>query len=455
MTIGSSTIGVVRSTIAQMLGYSHDRRRNLYEQFGYRRELRYDDFEAMYYRNDIANRIVRAFPQATWRDAPVIRDEAGDDPSESRFVAAWEDLAEEMRVAHYLERADRMAGIGQFSVLVMGLADGKPPSEPVEGQSPLVYLAPYKEGNITINAWDLDETSPRFGLPLSYTVQRGSPIAGGATVTRSITVHWSRVIHVAEITQDDEVYGLPRLMPVFNRLMDLEKVMGSGAETFWLNARPGMAIKADKDADLSAEAIADMKEQAQDFEHQLRRILALQGVEVQTLQATVADPRPIIEMLIQVIAGAVGIPQRILVGTERGELASTQDENNWQARIAERRSNWASPMMLRPFISAMIATGNLPEPQGEWWIEWPEGSPSPQIEAEVARTRAQAIAAYANALGGEMIVPPEEFRPWLGLEPVSEFDPPAVDDLPEEDPDVEAQFNRSRGRDIPLRAVQR
>ena len=39
-------------------------------------------------------------------------------------------------------------------------------------------------------------------------------------------VHWTRVIHIAESTLENPIYGIPRLRPVYNRLMDIEKVTG-------------------------------------------------------------------------------------------------------------------------------------------------------------------------------------------------------------------------------------
>ena len=50
-------------------------------------------------------------------------------------------------------------------------------------------------------------------------------------------VHASRVIHVAEDILDDEVYGIPRLEPLYNYLDDLLKVVGGSAEMFWLDAK--------------------------------------------------------------------------------------------------------------------------------------------------------------------------------------------------------------------------
>ena len=446
---------------AKLLGMSHNGNRDLYESFGYPRDLTYDHFAALYYRGGIANRIVRAFPQATWRDAPVIRDEAGDsaqekdakgnkNPKYSPFVEAVEDLFEKKRILAYLERVDRMAGIGQYGVLVVGLGGGKLDAAITTAKQPLLYLAPYSEKAASIAEWEKNTSNERYGLPVMYQIQQPNPVAGGTSMGGSFRVHHSRCIHVAELVEENEVLGVPRLMAAFNDLMDLSKVTGAGAETFWLNARPGVNFSIDKDASISDDDKAAMKTQVEEFTNQLRRYMTTQGVTAQQLNAMVADPKPNVETLLQLIAGATGIPQRILVGSERGQLSSDQDENNWSERIDERRKNFAGPMMLRPFIDLMIATGNLPEPEGEYWVEWPaSGALSADKMADVAVKRAQAISTYANSPSSELVVPVQEFRKdILGLEPESEYDATEeLDPIDETDPNAIDQFGKTRGGD--------
>lgn len=445
----NSLSDTARGLFAAFLGYSHDGARNLYKQFGYKRILNPLDFYAMYRRNDIANRIVRGYPQATWRDTPVVRDDAADNSDTSAFVEAFENLNEAFRLQWYFERADRLSGLGRYSVLLMGFDGNEDMAYPLQGQHKLLYLSPYSEHNTIVNQWDLDTRSPRFGMPKLYTLQKGNPVTGGRTVsqTRSITVHWSRVIHLAETLDDDDVFGIPRLECVFNRLMDLEKVVGGGAETFWLNSRQGMMLTADKDANISPAGIADLKDQAESFEHQLRRTMAMQGVTAQVLNAAIADPSNHVSTLLDLIAGATGYPKRILIGSERGELSSSQDENNWSARIDERRIHFATPNIIKPFIYSMIETGNMPEPSGEWWTEWPEvAAQSPKEKAEIANLKATAVMNYLRSPGAELVVPQEEFRVWIGEEPVSEFEPTVLDLPPvnENNPQVKDQFSKNR-----------
>lgn len=434
-------LGGLLSRFGSLVGQTHQGRRDLYDVFGYPRYVSSELLYGTYRRQDIANRIVRAFPQATWRECPVIRDEAGahsNDKEEgySPFVEAIEDLFDRMRVIQALERADRLASIGRFGILVLGFRDGQPLDQPLaEGNFPLLYLQPYGDPHVAVERWDEDPTSPRFGLPEYYTVTAGQTAESGERQSpmRSFRVHWSRTIHIAEFLEEDNVYGMPRLLPVFNRLIDLEKVVGGGAETFWLNADRGIAFWADKEAALTDDDIARMKEEARKFRDRWEKTLVGSGMTAQVLGSDTPDPGPNVDRLLDLISGATGIPKRILIGSERGELSSAQDENNWSARIDERRKNFATPAILQPLITILIRTGNLPKPEGAWWVEWPEhDNIGPVEKSTVASNQTKALADYANSPGAQFIVPPAEFREKiLGLSAESEYD------LPEELADID------------------
>lgn len=463
--VGIGSLAAMRQALARMLrgsaGTSHNGLRDVWGTLGYPQSVSITQFWTMYLRGGVAARIVRSHPSATWREQPLIRDEAGstdEDPEDeefSSFVESVNTLLREMKILSVIERADRLSRIGRFGVLLMGFADGRTLSDPLEpGQHKLMYLQPYGEPQVSVLRLDDDPRSDRYGMPLMYQISPSSSAAVGGMASSSahlpaFQVHHSRVIHIAEHLDSDNVYGQPVLQSVFNHLLDLEKVLGSSAETFWLNARGGLAMSVDPDAELTPEARSALREQADEYENQLRRILMMQGVSTTTLTTNVADPSPNTERLLDVIAGTTGIPKRILIGSERGELASSQDENNWGQRIDERQQLWATPWVLRPFIQLMIDTGNVVEPQGEWWIEWPVStSLTPERQAEIGVKISQSLAAYANSPMAQIIVPHSEFRhEVLGLDASTSYDegtptlPPFV-----EDEEALAEFERIMGR---------
>lgn len=434
---------LVRSSLGQFLGFSHSGQRDLYAQFGYPVNVSVEELYAVYQRNDIANRIIRAFPQATWRQLPIIRDEAGSSPEKgtndySPFVEAVEKFFRENNLFASLERLDRISSIGRYGILVMGFADGKPFDQPFQGKAPLKYVTPFGEASLHITKFETDRSSSRYGLPVLYRVSQrvNETMLGEHSPLSSFNIHYTRVLHVSEFLDENDVFGLPRLLPIYNRLKDLEKVVGGSAEVFWLTASRGLAFWADKEAKLDDDMIQSMKEQAEEFQHQLRRYIVGQGVTAQVLSPEAPDPEPNASVLLDLIAGASGVPKRILLGTERGELASSQDENNFNARIEERRANFVAPFILRPFVQRLIDSQNLPQPQGEWWAEWAKDENVPALTAsQIAGGFATALSTYVNSPGAELVVPPAEFRErFLKLPPETEYALPdaKVEELPEE-----------------------
>ena len=419
----------LRSRIAAFMGYSHGGNRDLYESFGYARTVQPEELYALYLRNDIANRAIRAFPAATWRTMPTISDGPRQKPGtaleETPFSQAVTEFFDTHNILRTMERADRVASIGRYGLLVMGFADGREMDKPLApGAAKLMYVSAYSELSCKISMWDTDPKSPRYGLPVLYTLQNHNLEGTYTSPNRSTTVHYTRVLHLSEMLDQDDTFGIPRLLPVHNRLKDLEKVVGGSAETFWITANRGLAFWADKEAAFSDDEYARVEQKAKEFQNNQTRTIVGTGFTAQVLGSDDPDPGPNAQILMDLIAGALGIPKRILLGTERGELSSAQDENNWAARIDERRHNFAVPSLVKPFIRKMIETGNLPQPSNpKWWVEWaPNASLTPQEQSTIATAKTSALVSYASTPGAELIMPMEEFRVTiLGLDPVSSY----------------------------------
>lgn len=421
-----------RIRLAGMVGKQFGGDRDLYEVLGYKRVLKPLDFYEMYYRNPIAFRAVNAFPAATWRAQPdIVEDE---ERQETQFEKAVQALVDEHKLWHYCERADKLAGIGRYSILILGVNDGAQMKEPLESADQLNWLMPVTEQWAEVATWEDDPTSPQFGRPREYRVTIGSE-EQSTQPRRTVIVHYSRVIHIAENLGQDDVYGVPRLEPVFNRLYDLEKVVGGSAEMFWLGARHGLVFEADENATLGPDDVDKLEDDADEYQHQIKRLLTSTGGKWRVLESQTPDPKSNYETQIAMIAGGIGMPQRILTGSEQGQLASTQDETNWLSRINERRTNHVEPSIVRATIDRLIDLGVIPAPaNGTYLVQWPSITGlSEKEQAEIGEIRARALQAYTSALGADMVVPPSEFRvEFMGLEE----EPPggfmAEDDIDEE-----------------------
>ena len=126
-------------------------------------------------------------------------------------------------VYHYFVRAEIVARLGQYGVLLIGCDDNKEMSEPLDKASNLLYLQPYSEVSATIKSYEKDSQSERYGKPSQYTIQMSTADKSGLVAHN---VHHSRIIHIAEDRDEDNTFGTPALRPVLNRLQDLELVIG-------------------------------------------------------------------------------------------------------------------------------------------------------------------------------------------------------------------------------------
>jgi uncharacterized protein len=399
-----------RSRLAGQLGMSFAGERDTYTTLGYSQTLTFAQYVAEYARGDIAGRIIDLPASDTWREPPELSD-GEDEEAQTPFLVGVQELVDRLHVWHYLERLDRLSGIGRYGVLLIGARDNQPLSQPLKAHSlksttDILYLSVFAEGSVTILTYDRDPQSVRFGLPETYQVQMGAATLGFGTEV----VHWSRLIHVAEDLTEDEVFGRPRLERVFNRLQDLMKIVGGGAEAAWRVMDRGIhADVRDGFALADPEAVSD---EIENYLHGLQRFIRTQGMTVTPLGADMVDPSGLFGIIISLIAAAANIPQRILIGSEAGELASSQDAAQWAGQIHARRTKFAEPMILRAFLDRLIWAGALPAPSGGTYdVEWePLFELDETQRATVASTYASAIAAFATGGAPADVVPVKEFR---------------------------------------------
>ena len=416
------------SRMASSIATTFDGERRMYETLGYPKIITFQNCWDMYHRQDIAHRIIKTYPEATWRDTATVFVDNGSESNS--FGEEWEALSNRLCLPHYLTRLDILQSIGRYSLLLLLTSDVSNEEglkEPVDGlNSPddVLGVQAYSEGDVQISSYDNNVFSPRHGLPDTYRLTTGSHThnqqAGASMPTKTLVVHHSRILHVAEGTLTNDVFGTPTLECVYNRLIDLEKLLGGASESFWLNARGGTHFDIDMGAEFDSEKEKEkMKKDIEAYVHNLTRFMITKGVAVNPVNFAVHSNEHQVSAVLDSISSATGIPKRILIGSERGELASSQDESNFKARIAERRSNFAEAMILRPLIERFIEWGVLPD-VGEFVVDWGEDDELTPVEkADIGLKQAQALAAYANPLGAlpEQIVGPEQFvTDVLGME---------------------------------------
>ena len=407
-----------RASLFARLGQQYGGDRDVYEALGYPLSITYDDYASRYSRQDIARAIINRPVQFTWK-GPVIITELGDG-KEKVLEKAWIKLERKLQLKSKFVRLDKLASIGSYGVLLLGFNDVKKQDDwknPVDKKSnKLLYVKPLGEGNAKIASYIKRTGDPRFGMVGSYDITLTNP---GGESTTTFVAHYSRVLHVVPELMESEVEGVPALKSVWNRLMDLEKLVGGSAEMFWRGARPGYQAIMDPDYTMGATMEAALEGQIDEYEKNLRRMIVNQGVEFKALESQVSNPKEHVEIQIDMISSITGIPKRVLMGSERGELSSAQDATGWLNVIQTRREEHAEINIIRPFVDMCIEYGILPSPITEdYQISWLDlFASSDKDKAEVGRIRATALREYvSNPLAAEIMPPTAFFDYFLGLD---------------------------------------
>ena len=131
-------------------------------------------------------------------------------------------------------------------------------------------------------------------------------------------------------------------------------------------------------------------------------------MSAKTLSPTVADPKGHIEVQIEAICIQLAIPIRVFKGSERGELASSQDDMAWNDRLRQRQQEYITPCIIAPFVDRLISLGCLPEPK-QYYIYWPDlTSQTAQEKAAIAVSRVDAMSKYV-AGGIDALMSPADF----------------------------------------------
>lgn len=415
----------VRTIGSRDFGDDIDPRRNLADECGYPRSgtITLEDYRRQYRRNPIAKKVVDLLPDHSWQVYPTIfEDETSenDTPFEeavkdlgNRLVEeSWYQDSEGDPVWEYLGRVDRISGINHYSTLLIGVGgeEGQDLSQPLEFRPDdsvnreLIYLRAFPEYLSMITDYEKDPSNPRFRLPTTYNMSfddtedvSHTAVSVGAGQT---AVHWTRVVHVTDQIMSNEVLATPRMLSVFNRLLDLDKVYGGSAEMYWKGAFPGISFEtipqlgADVEVDTS-----DIQSMMEKYQNGLQRYLLTTGMHANSLAPQVVDPSPLINAHLEAICVDQSCPKRIFMGSERGQLASGQDRYQWDNVITSRRNNYVTPKIIVPVTNRFIQLGILPRPKG-FSVSWPEIETLSELEkAEVANKLTQAIIAYVAGDG--------------------------------------------------------
>ena len=206
-------------------------------------------------------------------------------------------------------------------------------------------------------------------------------------------------MHLAEGGLDSTIEGSSALECVWNALIDKDKSRGSSAEAYFINALQKFALSARDGAavDMSQEGKELLKNDVESFQNNMQNYMRLMNMDVHVMQPGMASPRDTFDVAIEEIAGATGIPVRMLTGAGAGDLSGSNDKASWNALVLDRQEQFCSQVLmdtLRIFANA----GMLKLPPTARVVWSPSSAVTEKEKSEINRNNAQSLATLLQGL---------------------------------------------------------
>lgn len=344
--------------------------------FGWPEHLDFRNYYHMYSRNGLAKAAVNKTATKTWEDNPKLRSD--DSAEETAQEKAVNKRLKRLHLWQKFAEADRRAMVGGYSALILRIADGEGFDKPVSGVAGIDNLVEVIVGwapQLTVAEWDTNEQSETYGHPTMYQFNEAEVHDNRNinTRVRSFMVHPDRVIIWSA---DGTVFAKSMLEAGYNDLIDMEKIKGAGGEGFWKNAKAAPMLEIDKDASMREMAAAmgveedglfeAMDKQVESYNKGFDNLLMLQGIQAKPMNVQLSVPESFFMVALQSYAASVEMPLKVLVGSQSGERASTEDAREWAQTINSRRINHVIPL-LDEFVGRLTELGLL---GGDWAIHW-------------------------------------------------------------------------------------
>jgi hypothetical protein len=431
----------IRSRQSLLTGSIDSKRPNAYCSYGYPENLCFADYYKLWEREGVAHGAVMRLNEKCWETEPEVIE--GEPEERATKSTAWEKqfkkLAKRLKLWEKFREADMRRLVGYYSGIILHIADNKTWDKPVGkvSEKQLVSLTASWEGQLYVNEWIDDPSSPEFGQPKSFTYDE-IRVDDGSNQTqqngRSLTIHPDRIVIIGDIRS-----GIPFLRAGYNACINLEKIVGGSGESFLKNASRQLGINFDKDVDLSSIARAHgvavgelqeiFDEVTRGMNQGIDQTVITQGAQVSPLVANVPDPEPHFGVALQTFAASVRIPTKILVGHLTGERASTEDNKDFNRTGQGRRVNVLSSD-IEQLVAHLTRLGMLLTVESA--VIWDDLT-EPTLEEKLANVQKMVDANQKMLASGEQVFTVDEMREVAGYDAVAPIEP-LGEELPEDDP---------------------
>jgi len=378
----------------------------------------------------IGRRIVSYYPDETWAGGFTVYEQTKPETS-SPFETVVAELIDKFNLVETFTRLDKIAGIGPYAGLLLGISGKQPLSTEIEEGSTLIFTRPLAADQIEVDTLVKDSSSERFGLSEMYRIQIENPAE-----FRSLknpfkssweSVHWSRIIHYCHNPVESDLVGNPDLEAVWDYLDDIDKISGSSAAIYFKQARTIYETEIKDGYELTDEDIDEIEEDVQKLSHGLSDHIIAEGFVTKAISSSINTPKGSIEAPIDLMMATLGIPKRKFFGSEVGELASTEDHRTNRDNVSARQIKQAEKLV-RDFINRLITYNIIPKPlSGNYIVGFaPEAELDLTKKVELAErlTKANQNQALAN---NQILITPNEIRDIvLDIDPLPSDQPSAI-----------------------------
>lgn len=431
----------------------HDR---LYSDFGWPESIQFANYYQMYQRNGLAYAAIIRPIETCWQEYPELleKEETHDKTTLEKQIA---EKFDEINFWSALAKADEYSRIGEYAGVIFRFADNKRLDEPVDSKSlgldALVEVIPAMQGQLRAELFTDTSDTLNYGKVKSWWYNEAGITDGAENIrTGSATIHHDR-IHVWSM--NGSIYGKPVLEACFNDLLTLQKISGSGGEGFWKNAKANPIIQFGKDASMTKIAqalgavngsgqvdpslIADkLDEVIGDWQTGLDNTFALQDGEAKFNSIRMDDPEPHRMGALQSLAASISCPLKILIGSQSGERASTEDAKEWAKTCNSRNTKMVKPN-IRRIIRRLVGFGVLPKM--DWYLLWSDLTESSTTEKLDAAAKMAEINTKNRGAGEPVTFTANEIRETAGWEEMQE------EDIPRRDPSTDKNTDRDQLED--------
>jgi phage-related protein (TIGR01555 family) len=240
-----------------------------------------------------------------------------------------------------------------WAIVAISFVDfGKDPASPVQSPKEIRELLPYSSLQFSVQSSDEDKKpdSPRFGLPILYTLRRSG--------AEQVKLHFSRAIHLATRLLDHPYKGMSTLEPIYDDLTVLRNIRWGLGQTLF---RYGSGFP-DIEVQGASQKNLDDLEASQQFKNLQARTYFLHSdkakLEFKGVAGRALDPQPYYLPIMENIAAGSGIPLAILRGAQAGALTGSEvNEREYFKLISDAQSRLEPA--IRQLIDALIECGQI------------------------------------------------------------------------------------------------